>query len=241
MRAMDSLMSRWYPRSMSEPGDIFIVPLADGVALAARVALDVSTQCVEPGRIAEGSPLAFFDGCVLVEVCAVVAASPVFDPERLLIPGVFIDDEPLRDGRWQVVGNLAVDPLRVDFPEGVIVRDRSGCFHRGELALPVALTMEEVRDLDVFPTIKGSGALAGLCSHYLGLEQLESVHRWLDRSDLRFSEHRERIYRLLREDMAQSYATMAEKHGYDVTRFYPPAPASGPVEPSLDWLFESLP
>lgn len=208
-------------------GDLFALPLPTGEFLCGRVVLDVKRQCVRPRRLKAGSMLAFFDGAILVEVYRETTRTPTARRSELLVPGEFIDARSIVSGAWRVVGHEPVDPTRVEFPEGLKLIGMDPHLVRGEVALRLDMPAEEMQQLDIYPTITGSGLIGDICLYYLGRAQ-ESPNRetrapsdlTLDHSDLRFSEHRERIYRLAGADPRESYFEFSLRHGHDIRRFY---------------------
>ncbi|MGH9463763.1 MAG: Imm26 family immunity protein [Vicinamibacteria bacterium] len=208
-------------------GDLFSFPLPADEFMCGRVQLDVKNQCVKPRLLPAGSMLSFFDGAILVEVYRDTSKAPFAARSELLLPGIFIDGKPLASGAWRVMGYEAVDPAKVEFPEGLKLLGPHAHLVRGEVYLPLKMSGEEMMELDIYPTITGSGLLGDICLNCLGrakespnYESLTESERSLAHSDLRFSEHRERIYQLAGADPREPYFEFALRRGFDIRRFY---------------------
>lgn len=168
--------------------------------------------------------MTFFGGSLLVETYRRLSDTPDFGESEVLLKGVFVDARSLKRGHWKIIDHQAVDPTQVEFPEGLVATGRGANFQRGEINLPVALSGQDVHRIAVFPTQQSSLALADISLYYLGLKRLIEHEygdsRHLRYSDLRFSDHRSKIYQLLGEDESQTYYQMSMQLGYDIARFY---------------------
>jgi Immunity protein 26/Double zinc ribbon len=215
-------------------GDLFAIKISEGEYVNGRVLLDVKRQCIKPRLVKPDSALGFFNGAILVETYRETFAEPTARLSEVLIPGTFVDTYALESGKWQVLGNVGVEPTRVEFPEALVGSGYRSQFLRGEVSLPLSLSGEDRDEINVLGTINPSGMLGDTCLYYLGRKD-EITKRWVNgvetaslaHSDLRFSKYRSEVYRLLGEDEGQSYFEMAMRHGYDIRRFYPNAAVRG--------------
>ena len=207
-------------------GDLFSFPISASEYMLGRVVLDVKQQCIRPRKLPDSSPLRFFADAILVEAYARVDTIATSVPSAVLIPGIFIDSDMLASGKWPIVGHQDIHPGSVEFPEALSGGGQC-VFLRGEVRLPLPLTVQQVETLNVYKTQHGSGLLPLICLYYLGrlndccgqgIANVESLD--LKYSDLRFSNQRNTIYALLGENPSLPYFDMSVKYGFDVTRFY---------------------
>lgn len=205
-------------------GDIFSLQLPNQEYVFGKITLDVTPQCVKPKLIQPGSPLFSFEDTVLVEIYKTTSKKNEFIISEVLINGVFIDPLFIKKGIWTIVSNQDVDSRQVEFPEALISFENHALFRKGEITLPIALDEEELRKINVYPTILPPVVLIDICLYYLNLKHLINPEyletSQLNTSDLRFSSFRRKIYEMLGEDDNQSYFDMSKRLGYDITRFY---------------------
>ncbi|MFN5541861.1 MAG: immunity 26/phosphotriesterase HocA family protein [Betaproteobacteria bacterium] len=210
-----------------QTGDIFTFKLSTDEYMCGRIMLDIKKQCVSPKLLPPDSPLYFFNGSLLLEIYKSTATQPVIDNSEILIPGIFLDSDSLKYGIWSIIGHQDVNPEEVEFPEALISHGLRAQFLRGEVALNIDLKEEELKKINVSKTKKPSGILGEICLYQLGRAD-EITNSWvhsievfnLNSSDLRFSQHRSEIYRLLGEKENQSYFEMSSRLGYNIQRFY---------------------
>jgi len=170
------------------------------------------------------SPLLIHDRAILVEVYTGLNTAPTFKRSEILLPGVFVDSESLRSGDWGIIDHVEVNPTEVEFPEGLAPFAGHAFFRKGEISLQLPLTEDDARRINVSDTGIPSAALPDVCLYYLDLKHLiqheyaEACH--LKNADLRFSDQRREIYRMLGEDETLSYFQMSRRIGFDITRFY---------------------
>jgi hypothetical protein len=207
-------------------GDLFAIPLPDARFLTGRVVLDVA-QVVKGGLVNPGSTLAFQSGSILAETYRQISETPSAAVSEVLIPGIFIDKtlfSSRQEAPWRIIGHQPIEPTRVEFPEALYGSKRGMMFNRGELDLPVPLGHEALDRFNIRPGTLPAKLLADICLYHLGLKALirspNAAATAVQRSDLRFSEQRDEIYRLMGEDPKQSYYEMASRHGYDTARLY---------------------
>jgi hypothetical protein len=208
-------------------GDLFSVPLPDGTFATARILLDVTTQCVAPGRLKGVSQLKAFDGTLLVELYRGTTAKPSDHVGDVAIPGVFISPRQLVSGgkdKWKITGHVEVDPTRVAFPEALMDGLGGGsAFVTGEISYDLDLPTKEIERFGTRPSLMNPPRFVGVCCYYLDRKDLIGEHAEamsLRTSDLRFTPHRDEIYRMLEWDPKRSYYDMAKSFGFDLARFY---------------------
>ena len=209
-------------------GDLFSFPLPTGEQMAGRILLDVKRQCIQPRRLTPSSPLAFFNGSLLIETYRQTSPEPVREASsEVLIPGLFTDPRSLESGRWTVTGSRDVDPAEVDFPQALFLAGPKVHFVWGEISLPARLTYADFQRIDIAHTIEPSGILGEICLYHLGRSgeignpALQDVElRNLAHGDLRFSPHKKEVYASLDEDVRGSYYEVALRLGQDLRRFY---------------------
>ncbi len=208
-------------------GDLFAVALPRGQFLTGRILLDVARQCVKPRLLPEGSPLGFFNGCVLVELYRDVGPEPLTRPTRRLVNGAFFGPQSLDSGRWRIVGHVAVEPREVEFPAGLVVSGIKVLLRWGELTLKTNLTGNDFDRIPVRQTILPSAAVAEIALHLLGRDaEVENPSfskpelRGLEDDDARFSPMCERIFGSVGLTGAESYYDLAKGQGLDLARFY---------------------
>ncbi len=209
-------------------GDIFSVQLPNQKYISGRVMLDVYKQCYETNIIKELSGLFFYQECILVEVYSELFDEPTPKQSKILISGIFFANDPQRISTWELIGHQPVDPLQVEFPETLPSIGVQDCLVRGEITLPLRGRKRQRHFPyglpDILPALTSPKAIVNISLYYLNLKHLittpyPEMHN-LATSDLRFSEHRSRIYEILGEDENQSYYEMSSKLGFDITKFY---------------------
>jgi hypothetical protein len=209
-------------KAATKAGNIFAFDRNDGTFGFGRVLLDIENQCVKSGKVAPRSPLLNFPKALLIEIFAESAAAPMATPTKIGMRGIPIAPDVLRNGHWPVIGTRPIDPAEVEFPENLIAVGLKAEFNRGEIALPIALSHTELDAISAFPRLAPSDAVLHISRYYTEGDGKNGrgVPPPLEHGDLRFSLQRERVYQLLGEDPAQSYAQMARRHGFDLSRFY---------------------
>lgn len=207
-----------------KPGDIFAFPLTNDQYMFGRIMLDIEKQCVKPKLIDSESPLLAYSKSLLIEVYREVRDSKNFPGGEILIPGFFLDPEPIKLGEWEIVGYQKIDPIRIDFPEILAPCDIFWALERGEIRELLPEDLDENEDWIVREFIVSPYALPDICLNLLGMDRfIQPTDRnsiKIEKLDLRFSPHRTQIYQMLEEDENQSYYEMSSKSGFDVTRFY---------------------
>ena len=210
-----------------QTGDLFAVPLAGGSYVTGRIMLDVKQQCIKPKLITGESPMAFYSGTVLVEIYRETTAEPTAQRSEVLIPGIYIDPEPLKDGAWSIIGHIDVDPQTVEFPESVNPFNTTINLTRGEVSLPLGPGIDEWRGISIPQAINSPYLLPDTCLFYLGqtdkIDPRKLKAAQLTDRDLRFNERRTEVYEALGLAPEQPYYQFALQHGFDTARFYEPA------------------
>ncbi len=205
-------------------GDIFSIQLAPKMYIFGRVNLNIYDQCVKSKLLQNDSALYSFNKSVLVEIYSGISANIKYMTSDILIPGVFVDMRSLENKTWEIIDYQQVNPEKVEFPEALIGFGTSGLFRKGEIVLPIKLSYDQIRDINVYPTIESSENLHNTCLFYLGRKDLIN-DEWkdycsLENSDFRFSQHRNNIYKLLKLSKTISYYDASKKYGFDIRRFY---------------------
>jgi hypothetical protein len=204
-------------------GDAFVLALPDGRFVPGRILLDVRRQCVKPGLVEEDSTLMPFDGTLLVDLYDAVTDTPVYQRDAPLIPGIFVMRTAFRSGVIPIIDHEEVDPLQVAFPESIMYHYGKRKLLRGEVHVPLPEDDEALAQFDLYPGIFPTEQLPDICEALLALPRTDAEGALPDvpeLSDLRFSSRRKMVYEAIGEDPEQSYADMAVRYGYDITRFY---------------------
>lgn len=209
---------------MIKTGDLFAIPVRELGFVTGHAVLVVddpatSRKLGKTSRLRER-------GALLVDVYGPATPAPSPDSAAMLVHGVWTDSDPLerRRSRWNVIGHRAVDPTAVEFPEWVINSGRGPRFERGEISRPLAIEPSEVDRIDCRRPFIALAALASICVNVLGRGDLLGEDRILfaldAEIDLRYSEHRSRIYQLLGEDPARTYWDWATADRFDPGRLW---------------------
>jgi hypothetical protein len=206
-------------------GDVFAVPLPNGLFIFGRVMLNVA-RCVKQRLIPEGSPLGGFNRECLVQMYQHLSPLPEYVPSPVLIPGAYVWPDELGTG-WPIVAHGHVDCRMVEFPEclsGFNHEEGETAFIAGEIFIPIPISNGEYIDLDVQYTVFPPVTWGYNCLHMLGREDI-IPEKWrrglgLADSDLRYSPHRDRIYQYLPFDKDLSYWEKQEQLGHSLERFY---------------------
>jgi hypothetical protein len=207
-------------------GDLFAVPLPDGTFATARILLDVSVQCMDPKLAPRSSPLKTFEGSLLVEVYRDVTSEPSGRASDVAIPGVFIIPRQLAvrgKDKWSLTGHIDVDPERVAFPEALHYSSGRVAFSSGEIKRILDVDPSILDRYKTRPSVVNPPALIDACCYYLRRKEIAGSSdelMSLQWSDLRFTDDRDEIYRLMHEDPSRSYYETAKALGFDLARFY---------------------
>jgi hypothetical protein len=190
------------------------------------VLLDVRAQCFKPGHVRPDSELGFFSKALLVEIYATPTSQPEVRAEEVLVPSMFVYPGGFK-GDWQVLGNLAVDPTRVDFPPALLMRGAGPHLSWGELSLPTTLTPEEAHAMRVLGTVHAAAGVPATCLVEVGrgAELDPAIYSnpsalGLASTDLRRSPHAERVFAAAGLARRGSYYEEALARGFDLARFY---------------------
>jgi hypothetical protein len=205
-------------------GDIFAVPLPDGTYLCGRVMLDIAS-CRKRRLVPSGCPLAFLAGAFLIEMYRQVQPRPEYTPSAVLVPGAFVDPDEV-GGDWPIIAHQAVDPRAVEFPESLIGRMTpigQVAFECGEMRIPLPLKHAELDRVGEYSTFHSILLWPYTCLRMLGREgevPLDYKMATLSGSDLRFSAHRNRIYKHLPFKKELSYFEKQAQLGLHLERLY---------------------
>ena|SRR6218665_103605 len=211
-------------------GDIFAFELVPGEYGFGRLILDLNRQCYKTGKVENHSVLGVADkSVVFFELFRQTSPNNVFNTNgmEVLIPGMYAANYDLEDFTWEVVAHIPIEPEKVDFPEFLTIE---GAFHgkfiKGELSHVIEIPGEEVEKIKIYPSTQALIAIPEFVLYALGRveeirENRRSIRDMKD-EDIRFSEHRKRIYDLLPAEFNQgkSYYELAKEKGFDLKRFY---------------------
>lgn len=167
-----------------------------------------------------------FGPTVLIEIYRQTSKEQKFDfeSEHILIPGLFTSPAGIGE-EWPIVDFKEIDPAKVDFPENLSVESfSSGKFVKGEIE--VIINIEGVDDMELFLVRLAAVAIPETVLYNLGRKDeidadpdvVES--RNIALADIRFSGHKEKIYRQLPDKYKGDYYNMAKAHGFDLARLY---------------------
>jgi hypothetical protein len=206
-------------------GDIFAVPLPTGEFIFGKIQLDVA-RLRRSRKLPPDSNLLALGNPVLVEMYRAVSPSSRYAPSQVLIPGAFLQTNEFGK-KWKVVDHIEVDVPNVAFPESLIGHmhdEGSADFICGEIRIPLPISHAAYEDIDVCSTAHSTYYWPAVCMQELGRaeelpEEIRNMEQ-LSRQDLRFSEHRRYIYKLLPIDTDQSYYEQQAQLGYDIERLY---------------------
>jgi len=211
---------------MSEPrhGDIFAVPLPDNTYLCGRVMLDIY-GCLKRRLFASGSPLPGLGKAFLIEMYRQVMPKPQYVPSPVLVPGAFVETEQVGSD-WLIIAHQPVDPHTVEFPEALMgYRTPVGqvVFDCGEIRFPLPLKYEALDQIEEYATIHPSFLWPYTCLRVLGRDAEvppEYKTATLAGGDLRFSPHRDAIYKYLPFPKELSYFEKQAQLGLHLERLY---------------------
>ena len=211
-------------------GDIFAFELVPGEYAFGRLILDLDRQCYKTGKAEKHGVLGVADrDAVFFELFQQTSPDKVFNTNEMdvLIPGMYAGNYSLEDFEWEVVAHVPIDPEKVDFPEFLTIEGAfSGKFIKGELSHVIEIPMEEVERIGIYPSMKALIAIPEYVLYALGrIEEIREDRRSIrdmKDEDIRYSEHRKRVYDLLPAEYNQdkSYYELAKEKGFDLQRFY---------------------
>ncbi len=214
--------------SIPKPGDVFSLPLSAQEFAFGRVMLNIETQCIRPNKLAPDCPLGLCRDSALIEIYTETSTGPLPATRTVLIPGLLTGYGLINNGLWKVLDNVAVDPKEVAFPEALGSESISkAALHQGEIKSLFDMPMDEIQDIDISPGTIAAITVGEIVLYQLGRKD-EIKHpglvnlevRDLGRNDLRFSEHRDRVYDLLGLDKDEPYYERAKRMGFDLARMY---------------------
>lgn len=212
-------------------GDVFAIEIAPGEYAFGRVLLDIYNQAFKRGYI-DGSSYIYFRGehDILIELFKETSNTKSFDINNaeVLMSSIFTTDAGIELNQWEIIDNVKIDPTMIDFPEFL---SHNGAFEgkyiKGEIAHIVEITHEEVEKMHFYGKQLATNLIPKFILHALGrMSELQDVPsnkmHLIDmaHTDLRYSEHRERIYSLLPEEFRMPYYEMAKEKGFDLARLY---------------------
>ena len=214
-------------RQKVNAGDVFAVPLPDGEYLFGRVLLDIYAT-TKRRLFPPDSPLPGLGKALLIEMYGGTASLPEYTPSEMLIPGAFVEVDKVGTD-WPIVAHVPVDVQKVQFPETLIGHmhaEGEVAFECGEIRVLIPITHEVLRrEFGVYSTRHSAFLWHYVCLHQLGRgdeipSDYPAVKNYLRNSDLRFTEHRTRIYEHLPLDINDSYYQQQAKLGLNLERLY---------------------
>jgi len=200
-------------------GDIFANIMEDGRYMFGRLLMDVKKQCVNKKLIDNTSSLASYSGTFLIEIYKEISTQKKLTNADVMIHGIFVTPFALKDGTWEIIDHIPVDPTKVDFQEGLVSDVRKLYFIKGELQLEIPKPPAYQEKIGVGLYMEACGNIDQMLDFYLHNSPVDPKGP-LYKSDLRYNNYRKEVYSLIKEDINQSYHEMAQKHGFDLSRFY---------------------
>jgi hypothetical protein len=205
-------------------GDIFAVPLPDGTYLCGRLLLDIYA-CLKQRLFSAGSPLPGLGKAILIEMYQEVVPRPEYVRSVVLIPGAFVQCDEMGRG-WPIIAHDPVDPHTVEFPEALIGSMTSVgqvAFECGEIRIPLPLKHAELDRVGEYMRIHSTFLWPYTCLRVLGRKaEVPRAYKMatLSGGDLRFSPHRDAIYKHLPFSKEQSYFEKQAQLGLHLERLY---------------------
>lgn len=210
---------------MIKTGDLFAIPLLDVGFVMGHVVLGLADPATQR-RLGKQSRLKE-RGELLIDVFGPPTPEPSAAAATRLIHGLWTDAGPLEKppaSRWKVIGQRAIDPPGVEFPEWVINVSGRGRFERGEVTKPLSIDGPEVDRIGCKQPFIALAAVAKICINLVGRGDLlgeNAILFQLDGEiDLRYHPRRLEIYEMLGEDPARSYWDWATAEGLDPGRLW---------------------
>jgi hypothetical protein len=206
-------------------GDIFAIPLPDGSYLFGRVMLDIYAT-TKRRLFPADSPLSGLGKALLIEVYEQVSESLDYKPSDLLIPGAIVEADELGH-TWPILTNSDIDVHDVQFPEAMIGHMHNAgevAFLCGEIRLLLPFKQRELMTMRVLLTRHSAFLWPYVCLHELGrASEIPDKYRkgcHLRTSDLRYTEHRSKVYQHLPLDPDDSYYEQQKQLGLNLERLY---------------------
>lgn len=210
---------------MIENGDLFAAPLPGVGFITVHVVLALE-QIEHAGLILPTSLLRHY-GPLLVDIYGPASAEPSATASERLIHGIWLDDRSIagRDRpRWQKIGQRAVDPTAVEFPELVLNESGNAVFARGEIKKPLPIPSSEVDRISARTPFVGAGKLVRICTNLVGRGDLLGEQKILFELDgdldLRYNSNRDAVYRAMDVEPSRRYYEWATAEGLDPGRFW---------------------
>ncbi len=103
-----------------------------------------------------------------------LSITPEFKKSEILIPGIFVETEAIKDGDWTIVGNEPVDSTKIEFPEAIIRSNNVICFTKGEIQIELPVHSDYYEDFPVRPCTNNSFQLADISQYYVDNPRVDS-------------------------------------------------------------------
>jgi hypothetical protein len=208
---------------MIKVGELIAIPIEGAGFVTGHVLLNI-----RDGRTASMLPARSRlreHGSLLLDVYGPMTSDPDINASESLIRGIWTDDQSVRGrDRWPTIGQRAVVPQHVEFPEYVINVSAVASFERGELIYPVRALSGQLEKIQVRQPFVPSPQLWRICANLVGRADVlgsDAPLFRLDASmDLRYSPYRDDVYRALGADPKRSYWDWATAEGLDPGRFW---------------------
>lgn len=209
-------------------GDIFSIQISPTEFAFGKVNLNIQTQCVDKNLITKNNPLSSFEDVILIEIYRETSKNNLPEKREVLIPGLLTLSEFFNRGVFPVVGFSEVVPQNVDFPESLTVEGVTQAgFVKGEIKHIFPMGIEAIESIKIYPKTLPPIILPEIILYQLGRKEeiknpalVNKELRNLNRHDLRFSEHRQKVYEKAGLDPNESYYEMSKRMGFDLARFY---------------------
>jgi hypothetical protein len=212
-------------------GDIFRFKILKNEFGFGRVLLNIN-ELIEGKKLIDiDHPFRIFKGSstILAEFYKETTSGVLPKNRTILIPSIYTSYGFITLGLWDIVGNEKILPNKVDFPESLVSKSPViTSFTKGEIELPFKLEMTEVDSIGIPLRTFPPTIFDNIMLYHLGRKDEITNPAITDKevlnttkSDLRFSEHRVKIYHQLADyDPKESYYDFSKRMGFDLARFY---------------------
>jgi len=209
-------------------GDIFTQKTQDGRYVFGRVLLDLSyyfDKKIMDTRRKEGA-LSFFQGALLIEILDLISETKeISNTASTKVGGVLMNPEIFTERKvWEKVGFKQVLPSEIDFPEYIVNIEGKFFLSKGEVRLKLPINHALTEKVGCRGTVFSSSSFSQLAAFQLGIKE-DMNETWrkkvsLAASDLRFitPDLRKALWTFTKEDYKLTYAELAGKYGFDVSR-----------------------
>lgn len=210
-------------------GDIFSFPISNEEFGFGRILFDPYEQGILRKIIDKTSALYFTDKIIFVEIYKDTSTEKGKVPNEfeILIPGIFTGNGFVNKNIWHIYKNIKVNPYEIDFPEFISYGGlEKSVFTKGEIRHEIPLSFKEAEDLNLAPASKPGLIFGELVLYNTGRKDeikdpnLDVELRNKSKLDLRFSEFKKDIYKLIDNNIIEDYHSYSKENGFDIERFY---------------------